>query len=100
MQSELGKLFIGGISSETNQDRLREYFSTLGDVGCSGRCDYEGSDNWPCWGIWVCGICWPSGSFLPKEALGLPPPYVLSPLAPGDTLGLVVVPRVNPSSSA
>ncbi|GAB2290285.1 hypothetical protein Dimus_024564 [Dionaea muscipula] len=59
MQSELGKLFIGGISSETDQDRLREYFSTLGDVGCSGRCDYEGSDNWLCWGIWVCGICWP-----------------------------------------
>ncbi|GAB2267241.1 hypothetical protein Dimus_002226 [Dionaea muscipula] len=53
MQSELGKLFIGGISSETNQDRLREYFSTLGGVGCSGRCDYEGSDNWPCWGIWI-----------------------------------------------
>ncbi|GAB2301351.1 hypothetical protein Dimus_035380 [Dionaea muscipula] len=32
MQSELGKLFIGGISWETNEDRLREYFSTFGDV--------------------------------------------------------------------
>ncbi|GAB2215082.1 hypothetical protein Droror1_Dr00019457 [Drosera rotundifolia] len=32
MQSELGKLFIGGISWETNEDRLREYFSNFGDV--------------------------------------------------------------------
>ncbi|GAB2289847.1 hypothetical protein Dimus_024150 [Dionaea muscipula] len=32
MQSELRKLFIGGVSRETNEDRLREYFSTFGDV--------------------------------------------------------------------
>ncbi|GAB4859358.1 hypothetical protein Ancab_010821 [Ancistrocladus abbreviatus] len=32
MQSDLGKLFIGGISWETNEDRLKEYFSTFGEV--------------------------------------------------------------------
>ncbi|OMO76925.1 hypothetical protein CCACVL1_15284 [Corchorus capsularis] len=29
---ELGKLFIGGISWDTNEDRLREYFQTFGEV--------------------------------------------------------------------
>ncbi|CAN0910360.1 Heterogeneous nuclear ribonucleoprotein 1 [Linum grandiflorum] len=29
---ELGKLFIGGISWDTNEDRLREYFQAFGDV--------------------------------------------------------------------
>ncbi|PPR95844.1 hypothetical protein GOBAR_AA24848 [Gossypium barbadense] len=29
---ELGKLFIGGISWGTNEDRLREYFQTFGEV--------------------------------------------------------------------
>ncbi|GMH12572.1 hypothetical protein Nepgr_014413 [Nepenthes gracilis] len=32
MQSDLGKLFIGGISWETNEDRLNEYFSAFGEV--------------------------------------------------------------------
>lgn len=32
MQSDLGKLFIGGISWETNEGRLKEYFSTFGEV--------------------------------------------------------------------
>ncbi|XP_021724517.1 heterogeneous nuclear ribonucleoprotein 1-like [Chenopodium quinoa] len=32
MQSDLGKLFIGGISWETNEERLRDYFSTFGEV--------------------------------------------------------------------
>lgn len=29
---ELGKLFIGGISWDTNEDRLREYFQNFGEV--------------------------------------------------------------------
>ncbi|CAI0440126.1 unnamed protein product [Linum tenue] len=29
---DLGKLFIGGISWDTNEDRLREYFQVFGDV--------------------------------------------------------------------
>lgn len=29
---EPGKLFIGGISWDTNEDRLREYFQTFGEV--------------------------------------------------------------------
>ena len=29
---EPGKLFIGGISWDTNEDRLREYFQSFGDV--------------------------------------------------------------------
>ncbi|XP_027343919.1 heterogeneous nuclear ribonucleoprotein 1-like [Abrus precatorius] len=32
MQSDNGKLFIGGISWDTNEERLREYFSTFGEV--------------------------------------------------------------------
>ncbi|KAI3828081.1 hypothetical protein L1987_02178 [Smallanthus sonchifolius] len=32
MQSDLGKLFIGGISWDTNEERLQEYFSTFGEV--------------------------------------------------------------------
>ncbi|KAK9663938.1 hypothetical protein RND81_14G007800 [Saponaria officinalis] len=32
MQSDLGKLFIGGISWETNEERLKEYFSSFGEV--------------------------------------------------------------------
>ncbi|XP_008776925.1 heterogeneous nuclear ribonucleoprotein 1-like isoform X2 [Phoenix dactylifera] len=32
MESDLGKLFIGGISWDTNEDRLREYFKTYGEV--------------------------------------------------------------------
>lgn len=32
MQSDNGKLFIGGISWDTNEDRLKEYFSTYGEV--------------------------------------------------------------------
>ncbi|KAK6919242.1 RNA recognition motif domain [Dillenia turbinata] len=32
MQTDLGKLFIGGISWDTNEDRLREYFGTFGEV--------------------------------------------------------------------
>lgn len=31
-QFDLGKLFIGGISWETNEERLREYFSNYGEV--------------------------------------------------------------------
>ncbi|CAN8273833.1 unnamed protein product [Cochlearia groenlandica] len=30
--SDLGKLFIGGISWDTDEDRLREYFSSYGDL--------------------------------------------------------------------
>lgn len=32
MESVSGKLFIGGISWDTNEDRLREYFGTFGEV--------------------------------------------------------------------
>ncbi|KAF5200828.1 heterogeneous nuclear ribonucleoprotein [Thalictrum thalictroides] len=32
MESDLGKLFIGGISWDTNEDRLKEYFQSYGDV--------------------------------------------------------------------
>ncbi|KAG6478081.1 heterogeneous nuclear ribonucleoprotein 1-like [Zingiber officinale] len=32
MQMDLGKLFIGGISWDTNEDRLREYFKNYGEV--------------------------------------------------------------------
>ncbi|XP_072973596.1 uncharacterized protein [Typha angustifolia] len=32
MESDNGKLFIGGISWETNEDRLREYFGSFGEV--------------------------------------------------------------------
>ncbi|XVE87660.1 hypothetical protein DITRI_Ditri19aG0005900 [Diplodiscus trichospermus] len=32
MEMELGKLFIGGISWDTNEDRLREYFQNFGKV--------------------------------------------------------------------
>ncbi|KAG8647465.1 heterogeneous nuclear ribonucleoprotein 1 [Manihot esculenta] len=32
MEMELGKLFIGGISWDTNEDRLRQYFQTFGEV--------------------------------------------------------------------
>ncbi|XP_047320107.1 heterogeneous nuclear ribonucleoprotein 1-like [Impatiens glandulifera] len=32
MQSDLGKLFIGGISWDSNEDRLKEYFSGYGEV--------------------------------------------------------------------
>ncbi|KAJ4976324.1 hypothetical protein NE237_001430 [Protea cynaroides] len=32
MDSDLGKLFIGGISWDTNEDRLKEYFKTYGEV--------------------------------------------------------------------
>ncbi|KAI8010779.1 Heterogeneous nuclear ribonucleoprotein 1 [Camellia lanceoleosa] len=32
MEMEPGKLFIGGISWDTNEDRLREYFQTFGEV--------------------------------------------------------------------
>lgn len=32
MESDLGKLFIGGISWDTDEDRLREYFQGFGEV--------------------------------------------------------------------
>ncbi|KAK7258356.1 hypothetical protein RIF29_23929 [Crotalaria pallida] len=32
MQSDNGKLFVGGISWDTNEERLREYFSNYGEV--------------------------------------------------------------------
>lgn len=32
MESDLGKLFIGGISWDTDEERLRDYFSKYGDV--------------------------------------------------------------------
>ncbi|XAR65738.1 hypothetical protein NMG60_11009941 [Bertholletia excelsa] len=32
MEMEPGKLFVGGISWDTNEDRLREYFQTFGEV--------------------------------------------------------------------
>ncbi|XP_010936617.1 heterogeneous nuclear ribonucleoprotein 1 [Elaeis guineensis] len=32
MESDLGKLFIGGISWDTNEDRLRGYFESFGEV--------------------------------------------------------------------
>lgn len=32
MESDVGKLFIGGISWDTNEDRLREYFGSFGEV--------------------------------------------------------------------
>uniref|UniRef100_A0A1D1XK76 RNA-binding protein Musashi Rbp6 n=1 Tax=Anthurium amnicola TaxID=1678845 RepID=A0A1D1XK76_9ARAE len=32
MESDLGKLFIGGISWDTNEERLREYFMNYGEV--------------------------------------------------------------------
>lgn len=32
MQSDNGKLFIGGISWDTSEERLKEYFSAYGEV--------------------------------------------------------------------
>ena len=32
MEMDPGKLFIGGISWDTNEDRLRQYFQSFGDV--------------------------------------------------------------------
>lgn len=32
MESDLGKLFIGGISWDTDEDRLKEYFRAYGEV--------------------------------------------------------------------
>ncbi|XP_010483006.1 PREDICTED: heterogeneous nuclear ribonucleoprotein 1-like isoform X2 [Camelina sativa] len=32
MESDLGKLFVGGISWDTDEERLRDYFSNYGDV--------------------------------------------------------------------
>ncbi|KAM0029252.1 putative RNA recognition motif domain, nucleotide-binding alpha-beta plait domain superfamily [Helianthus debilis subsp. tardiflorus] len=32
MQSDLGKLFVGGIAWDTNEERLQEYFSGFGEV--------------------------------------------------------------------
>lgn len=32
MDSDQGKLFVGGISWETDEDKLREHFSNFGDV--------------------------------------------------------------------
>ena len=32
MEVDQGKLFMGGISWETNEDRLKDYFETYGDV--------------------------------------------------------------------
>lgn len=32
MDSDQGKLFIGGISWETSEDKLKDYFSQFGDV--------------------------------------------------------------------
>lgn len=32
MESDLGKLFIGGISWDTDEERLREYFGNYGEV--------------------------------------------------------------------
>lgn len=32
MEGDAGKLFVGGISWDTNDERLREYFETFGDV--------------------------------------------------------------------
>ncbi|KAJ0954263.1 putative RNA recognition motif domain, nucleotide-binding alpha-beta plait domain superfamily [Helianthus annuus] len=32
MDSDQGKLFIGGISWETSEDKLKEYFSVYGDI--------------------------------------------------------------------
>lgn len=32
MESDLGKLFVGGISWDTDEDRLKEYFRTYGEV--------------------------------------------------------------------
>lgn len=32
MESDLGKLFIGGISWDTDEDRLKDYFEAYGEV--------------------------------------------------------------------
>lgn len=32
MESDLGKLFVGGISWDTDEDRLKEYFRAYGEV--------------------------------------------------------------------
>lgn len=32
METDLGKLFIGGISWDTDEERLKEYFTSYGEV--------------------------------------------------------------------
>ncbi|KAK9135604.1 hypothetical protein Syun_014934 [Stephania yunnanensis] len=43
MESDLGKLFICGISWDTNEDRLKDYFQNFGEV--VEVCDHEGQDH-------------------------------------------------------
>ncbi|KAI8004310.1 Heterogeneous nuclear ribonucleoprotein 1 [Camellia lanceoleosa] len=52
MEMEPGKLFIGGISWDLNEDRLREYFQTFGEV--VEGCDNEGSEQACSWFRFCC----------------------------------------------
>lgn len=62
---EPGKLFIGGISWDTNEDRLREYFQTFGEVVEAVIMKDRNTGRVRCFGFVVFAI-----PLLQKELLG------------------------------
>ncbi|KAF6173081.1 hypothetical protein GIB67_021662 [Kingdonia uniflora] len=54
METDRGKLFIGGISWDTNEERLKDISRIMGSCG---SCDHERSDHWSCPWIWICHLC-------------------------------------------